>query len=52
MFQVIYAHEWRNDAHDHEMQMQSGKTNTRGVTDAVPAASRACQQSPMITTCP
>jgi hypothetical protein len=34
MFQVIYAHEWMNDAHDHEMQVQLGKTNTRGVTDA------------------
>ena len=32
MFQVIYAPEWMNDAHDHEMQVQSGKTNTRGVT--------------------
>ena len=32
MFQVIYAHEWMNDAHDYEMQVQSGKTNTRGVT--------------------
>ena len=32
MFQVIYAHEWMNDAHDHEMQVKSGKTNTRGVT--------------------
>ena len=31
MFQVIYAHEWMNDAHDHEMQVQLGKTNTRGV---------------------
>ena len=34
MFQVIYAHEWMNDAHDHEMQVQLGKTNTRGVTHA------------------
>jgi len=33
MFQVIYAQEWMNDAHDHEMQVQSGKTNTRGVTE-------------------
>ena len=33
MFQVIYAHEWMNDAHDYEMQVQSGKTNTRGVTE-------------------
>ena len=32
MFQVIYAHEWMNDDHDHEMQVQLGKTNTRGVT--------------------
>ena len=32
MFQVIYAHEWMNDAHDQEMQVQLGKTNTRGVT--------------------
>jgi hypothetical protein len=22
MFQVIYAQEWMNDAHDHEMQVQ------------------------------
>ena len=34
MFQVIYAHEWMNDAHDHEMQVQLGKTNTRGVTSS------------------
>ena len=32
MFQVIYAHEWINDTHDQEMQVQLGKTNTRGVT--------------------
>ena len=32
MFHVIYAHEWMNDAHVHEMQVQLGKTNTRGVT--------------------
>ena len=32
MFQVIYAHEWMNDAHEHEMQVQLGKNNTRGVT--------------------
>jgi hypothetical protein len=37
MFQVIYAHEWMNDAHDHEMQVQSGKTNTRGVTPDIRA---------------
>ena len=36
MFQVIYAHEWMNDAHDHEMQVQLGKTNTRGVTALPP----------------
>ena len=35
MFQVIYAHEWMNDAHDHEMQVQLGKTNTRGVTGCI-----------------
>ena len=29
---MIYAHEWMNDAHVHEMQVQLGKTNTRGVT--------------------
>ena len=32
MFQVIYAHEWMNDAHVHELQVQLGKPNTRGVT--------------------
>ena len=32
MFQVIYAHEWMNDAHEYEMQVQLGKNNTRGVT--------------------
>jgi hypothetical protein len=31
---LIYAHEWINDAHDHEMQVKLGKTNTRGVTTA------------------
>ena len=36
MFQVIYAHEWMNDAHDQEMQVQLGKTNTRGVTALPP----------------
>ena len=36
MFQVIYAHEWMNDAHDYEMQVQSDKTNTRGVTTLPP----------------
>ena len=25
MFQVIYAHEWMNDAHVHGMQVQLGK---------------------------
>ena len=39
MFQVIYAHEWMNDAHDHEMQVQLGKTNTRGVTLAIRGSS-------------
>ena len=34
MFHVIYAHEWMNDAHVHEMQVQLGKPNTRGVTKA------------------
>ena len=33
MFQVIYAPEWMNDAHEYEMQVQLGKNNTRGVTD-------------------
>ena len=33
MFQVIYAHEWMNDAHEYEMQVQLGKNNTRGVTE-------------------
>jgi len=32
MFQVIYAPEWMNDAHEYEMQVQLGKNNTRGVT--------------------
>ena len=32
MFQVIYAHEWMNDAHEYEMQVPLGKNNTRGVT--------------------
>ena len=32
MIHVIYAHEWMNDAHVHEMQVQLGKPNTRGVT--------------------
>ena len=36
MFHVIYAHEWMNDAHVHEMQVQLGKTNTRGVTALPP----------------
>ena len=36
MFHVIYAHEWMNDAHVHEMQVQLGKTNTRGVTTLPP----------------
>jgi hypothetical protein len=37
---LIYAHEWMNDAHDHEMQVKLGKTNTRGVTGSSPAARR------------
>jgi len=32
MFQVTYAHELMNDAHEYEMQVQLGKNNTRGVT--------------------
>ena len=32
MFHVIYAHEWMNNAHVHEMQVQLCKPNTRGVT--------------------
>ena len=32
MFHVIYAHEWMNNAHVHEMQVQLCKHNTRGVT--------------------
>ena len=36
MFHVIYAHEWMNDAHVHEMQVQLGKPNTRGVTALPP----------------
>ena len=36
MFQVIYAHEWMNDAHEYEMQVQLGKNNTRGVTALPP----------------
>ena len=31
MFQVIYAHEWMNNAHVHEMQVQLCKPITRGV---------------------
>ena len=38
MFHVIYAHEWMNDSHVHEMQVQLGKPNTRGVTTTVSAA--------------
>ena len=34
MFQVIYAHEWLNNAHVHEMQVQLCKPITRGVTPA------------------
>ena len=32
MFQVTYAHELMNDAHEYEMQVQLVKNNTRGVT--------------------
>ena len=32
MFHMIYAHEWMNKAHVHEMQVQLCKPNTRGVT--------------------
>jgi hypothetical protein len=40
VFQVIYAHEWMNDVHDQEMQVQLGKTNTRGVTETVEVLTR------------
>ena len=36
MFQVTYAHELMNDAHEYEMQVQLGKNNTRGVTALPP----------------
>ena len=36
MFHVIYAHEWMNNAHVHEMQVQLCKPNTRGVTALPP----------------
>ena len=29
IFQVTYAHELMNDAHEYEMQVQLGKNNTR-----------------------
>ena len=32
MFQTIKAHEWMNDAHVYEMQVQMWKPNTWGVT--------------------
>ena len=32
MFHAIYAHEWMDDAHVHEMQVQMWEPNTRGVT--------------------
>ena len=32
MFQATQAHEWMNDAHVHEMQVQMWKANTWGVT--------------------
>ena len=35
MFQVTYAHELMNDAHEYEMQVQLGKNNTRGVTGGI-----------------
>ena len=35
MFQARHAHEWMNDAHVHEMQVQLCKPNTRGVTQAL-----------------
>ena len=38
MFHVIYAHEWMNNAHVHEMQVQLCKHNTRGVTDVIAEA--------------
>ena len=36
MFQAIQAHEWMNDAHVHEMQVQMWKPNTWGVTALPP----------------
>ena len=33
MFQAIQAHEWMNDAHVYEMQVQMWKPNTWGVTE-------------------
>jgi len=38
MFHVIYAYEWMNNAHVHEIQVQLCKPNTRGVTKALPSA--------------
>ena len=35
MFHAIYAHEWMNDAHVYEMQVQIWKPNTWGVTSEV-----------------
>ena len=32
MFQATQAHEWMNDAHVYEMQVQMWKPNTWGVT--------------------
>ena len=46
MFHVIYAHEWMNDAHVHEMQVQLGKTNTRGVTVDYTGLNKACPKVP------
>ena len=36
MFQATQAHEWMNDAHVHEMQVQMWKANTWGVTALPP----------------
>ena len=36
MFQATQAHEWMNDAHVYEMQVQMWKPNTWGVTALPP----------------
>ena len=38
MFQVTYAHELMNDAHEYEMQVQLGKNNTRVLQHMTPTS--------------